>query len=84
MYGDVKTWPLFLFAASPSCLTAGGHMLLSGRGLTAVVLRVKTDPSPTLGQIQMLLKFLSAVLTVAAVDVQMTTYSVLMFVHALI
>lgn len=64
-------------------------MLLSGRRLTAVVIRVKTDPSPTLGHAQMLLKYLSAVLTVAAskicsVDVQMTTYSVLMFVHALI
>lgn len=34
-------------------------MLVNGRGLTAVVLRVKTDPSPNLGHVQMLLTFLN-------------------------
>lgn len=55
-YREQKMWPLFS-PTRPSCLTAGGHMLVNGRALTAAVLRVKTDPSPDLGRVQMLLTF---------------------------
>lgn len=65
---EVKMWPLFS-PASPSCRTAGGHMLVNGRGLTAVVLRVKADPSPNLGHVQMLLTFLNADLTGPASEI---------------
>lgn len=68
VYREVKMWPLFS-PATPSCLTAGGHMLLNSRGLTAVVLRVKIDPSPTLGHVQLLLTFLNAVLTGPASEI---------------
>lgn len=44
-------------------MTAVGHMLLNCRELTAVALRVKTDPSLTSGHVQVLLTFLKAVLT---------------------